>query len=130
MKMRDEYWFLSNMYPCKITYNGHTYECIESAFHAQKDPSRASEFEGLDGRAAKRLGRQVNLRSDWNTARLQIMEEILRIKFRNPYLAKKLKAVTEPIVEENTWNDTFWGVCNGVGENHLGILLEKIKNEL
>ena len=58
------------------------------------------------------------------------MEDILRAKFKDPILAKKLKEIKEPIVEENTWNDTYWGVCNSKGSNHLGILLEKIKKEL
>ena len=118
------------MYPCTITYNGHTFKTSESAFQAQKDISRASEFEALDGIQAKKLGRQVNMRPDWNSVRLDIMEEILRVKFSDPILAAKLKAVNELIVEDNTWNDTFWGVCRGKGENHLGKLLEKIKSEL
>jgi predicted NAD-dependent protein-ADP-ribosyltransferase YbiA (DUF1768 family) len=36
----------------------------------------------------------------------------------------------EELVEGNWWNDTFWGVCNGVGENNLGKLLMKIRAEL
>jgi nicotinate (nicotinamide) nucleotide adenylyltransferase len=58
------------------------------------------------------------------------MEEILRIKFSNIDLAEKLKNVKEPIVEDNTWHDTFWGVCDGQGKNMLGKLLEKIKKDL
>ena len=130
MFMRDKFFFLSNMFPCKITYNGHTFLSSESAFQAQKDISRVSEFESLEGHAAKRLGRKVHMRPDWESVKLDIMEEILRIKFSDPELARKLKAVDEPIVEENTWHDTFWGVCDGKGENHLGRLLEKIKKDL
>ncbi|MCR5166760.1 MAG: NADAR family protein [Oscillospiraceae bacterium] len=130
MIMRNEYYFLSNMYPCQITYNGHTFKSSESAFQAQKDISRVSEFEALDGRDAKRLGRKVKMRPDWESVKLNIMEEILRIKFSNSILAEKLKAVKGPIVEENTWHDTYWGVCNGIGENHHGKLLEKIRADL
>ena len=41
-------------------------------------------------------------------------------------------AVTEPIVEDNYWNDTFWGVCtnkkyNHEGKNVLGQMLTCIK---
>ena len=125
--MQNEYYFLSNMYPCNITYNGHTFKCSESAFQAQKDLSRTSEFEMLDGYKAKKLGRKVNIRSDWESVKLDIMREILRIKFQDPVLANKLLSINEPIIEDNTWNDTFWGICNGVGENHLGKLLEEIK---
>jgi predicted NAD-dependent protein-ADP-ribosyltransferase YbiA (DUF1768 family) len=27
------------------------------------------------------------------------------------------------LVEGNHWNDTFWGVCRGVGQNWLGRIL-------
>ena len=128
--MRNEYFFLSNMYPCEITYNGHTFKSVEAAFQAQKDTSRASEFEYIRGKAAKRLGRTVKMRFDWESVKLGIMEEILRIKFSDPELKQKLLAVTEPIVEENTWHDTYWGVCEGKGQNNLGKLLTKIKNDM
>ena len=130
MFMRNEYFFLSNMYPCEVTYNRHTFQSSEAAFQAQKDPSRVSEFEGLTGKESKRLGRQVKMRPDWDLVKFGIMEDILRVKFSDPELAKKLKAVEEPIVEENTWHDTYWGVCDGRGQNNLGKLLTKIKNDL
>ena len=130
MFMRNEYFFLSNMYPCDITYNGHTFKSAEAAFQAQKDASRASEFEYICGKAAKRLGRTVKMRFDWESVKLGIMEEILRIKFSDPELKQKLLAVTEPIVEENTWQDTYWGVCEDKGQNNLGKLLTKIKNDM
>ena len=130
MIMRNEYYFLSNMYPCTIKYNGHTFTCVESAFQAQKNPARAPEFEALNGYDAKRLGRKVKMRADWESVKLDIMKEILKIKFSDTTLANKLKSVKEPIVEENTWNDTFWGVCEGRGMNHLGMILEDIKKDL
>lgn len=130
MQMRNQYYFLSNMYPCKITYSGHTFKSSESAFQAQKDLSRVAEFEPLEGRESKRLGRKVKMRPDWESVKLDIMKEILKVKFSDPDLAKKLIAVKEPIVEENTWHDTFWGVCDGKGQNHLGKLLTEIREEL
>ena len=36
----------------------------------------------------------------------------------------------EELIEENWWNDTFWGVCRGVGKNHLGQILMKIRKEI
>lgn len=130
MLLRDEFFFLSNMFPCEIEYKGYKFKSAESAFQAQKDLSRTSEFVNLEGKEAKRLGRKVTLRSDWESVKVDIMEEILRIKFSNQELAKKLKSVNQPIVEDNTWHDTFWGVCNGKGKNMLGKLLEKIKRDL
>lgn len=50
------------------------------------------------------------------------MWDILVDKFtRTPALGKALVGTAPAtLVEGNTWKDTFWGVCKGVGENHLG----------
>ena len=131
MIFRNNYYFLSNMFPCRINYNGKTYKCVESAFQAQKDLSSDLNFEEIDGFTAKKYGRRVNLRKDWDNVKIRIMKEILIAKFtQNPILLIKLKEITEPIIEENTWNDTFWGVCNNKGYNNLGRLLEEVKIEL
>ncbi len=34
------------------------------------------------------------------------------------------------LIEGNTWRDTFWGIYEGKGENNLGKLLMKIREEL
>lgn len=131
MKFRYEYYFLSNMYPCKIKLGKYTFSCAEAAFQAAKCPARVSEFIGIDGYAAKKLGRKVELRSDWNEVKLNFMERIVRAKFnQHPELKEKLINLDCPtIVEDNNWGDTFWGVCNGKGENHLGKILTKLKEE-
>ena len=134
MRFRGEYWFLSNMFPCEIdiTLNGvpHAFTCAEAAFQACKCPARAAEFAGLDGFAAKKLGRTVDLCPDWEQIRLPAMEYILRVKFgRHPELMTRLRSVRGAIVEDNKWGDRFWGVCDGSGENHLGRLLMKLRDE-
>lgn len=73
-----------------------------------------------------------SVRPDWNEVKLQVMETLLREKFtRHPELTRLLlRTGTLELVERNSWHDTFWGVCNGRGENHLGRLLMKIRTEL
>jgi ribA/ribD-fused uncharacterized protein len=134
MKFRDEYWFLSNMYPCDCTFNGIKFTCSESLFQALKciKVSDMKKFEGLDGRSAKKLGREIKLRDDWNTYRLKAMRLALEVKFgRNPELRTLLKN-TAPLelVEDNTWGDKFWGRSSGIGENHLGKLLMELRSHL
>jgi len=34
------------------------------------------------------------------------------------------------LVLNNKWNDKFWGVCRGVGENWLGKILMEVRDEL
>lgn len=129
---RGEYNFLSNMYDSPVTYKGVTYTCVESAFHAQKDSSRVNEFVNLKGVQSKKLGRTVNLRSDWENVKLGIMEELVRNKFtQNEELKNKLlNTGSLVIVEGNFWNDRYWGICRGKGENHLGEILMKVRKEL
>ena len=56
------------------------------------------------------------------------MEFVLRQKFAHPDLLAMLLATGDmELVEDNDWDDTYWGVCNGLGQNHLGKLLMKIR---
>lgn len=128
-----EYAFLSNFYDAEVKYNGVVYPNSEAAFQAQKCPTRAREFANTKTPGqAKRLGRNVPLRADWKDVRIQVMEEIVRCKFiQHPKLAKKLLATGDAeLIEGNWWHDCFWGVCDEVGENHLGKILMKIREEI
>lgn len=134
ISFRGDYSFLSNMYPCRIEYNGLVYQNAESAFQAQKstDTTVQRTFCNLNGKEAKALGKRVQLRTDWNEVKLQIMYDIVKAKFmQNPDLREKLLATgNELLIECNTWNDTYWGVCNGVGSNYLGRILMIVKVRL
>ena len=89
-------------------------------------------FLGLDPSSAKRKGRRVKLRDDWEEVKDQIMYEIVLNKFsQNEELRKKLIATGDEYLEEgNTWHDTYWGVCNGKGKNKLGKILMQVREEL
>ena len=133
-KFRKEYFFLSNFYPCIVTYKGITYTTSEAAYQAQKtlDISEKREFSKFDPKTAKEKGQTVDKRADWDDIKLEEMYYICKTKFiQNPELGKLLLETNdEELIEGNDWDDTFWGVCNGVGENHLGKTLMKIRDEL
>jgi hypothetical protein len=80
---------------------------------------------------SKKAGRKLTLRHDWESVKIPVMKEILRIKFNShPDLKKKLLDTENKYLEEtNWWHDTFWGVCGGKGENHLGKTLMEIRKE-
>jgi len=81
-------------------------------------------FLGCTPGQAKRRGRTVPMRPKWESVKVETMRGLLAQKFsQGTELGNRLAALGGAIVEENSWGDTFWGVCNGVGENWLGRLL-------
>lgn len=84
-------------------------------------------------RAAKIFGRFVQMRPDWDTHKVAVMEKILMKKFRNKKLRRLLRETGDmELTEQNYWHDTFWGVCSctkhqRTGLNMLGKILMKIR---
>lgn len=134
-----EYAFLSNFSKSTIefTFGGKILvaQTVEHAYQACKCTDFTQAVKVLSCSSpgkAKRAGRVVNIRPDWDTIKLHVMRSLLEYKFqKGSHLASLLKQ-TEPneLVEGNSWGDTYWGVCNGVGDNHLGKLLMLIRGEL
>lgn len=129
---KGEYNYLSNFFPVKILWNNIEFPSVEHAYNASKSLSVAvqKKFLKLTAAEAKAHGRKVKLRKDWEDIKLGIMFDLLKIKFEHPSLRKKLLATGDAIlIEGNTWGDTYWGVCEGVGLNILGKLLMRVRDE-
>lgn len=134
-KFSGEYSFLSNFYHSPFDYCEKSYKTIEHAFQAFKtlnESERDIIRKQTSPAKAKHAGRRVTLREDWEIIKCKIMEKMVRIKFTtNITLREKLiKTYPAELIEGNTWGDTFWGVCNGSGANHLGKILIKVRKEL
>lgn len=131
-EFKGNHFFLSNFYVAPVIYQGVRFENNEAAFQAAKCPERMNEFRGLNPSKAKRLGRRVKLRPDWEEVKCDVMYQVCKAKFsQNPDLAQKLIETGDAeLVEGNTWGDRIWGVCDGVGENNLGKILMRIRKEL
>lgn len=129
---KGDNFFLSNFFVAPVVYQGIRFENNEAAYQAAKCPERMRDFCGLSPQAAKRLGRRVELRPDWETVKYDVMYQVCKAKFtQNSDLLDKLLATGDAeLVEGNTWGDQVWGICNGVGENHLGKTLMRIRSEL
>lgn len=126
--------FLSNFWSVAIAFEGYTYRTVEHAYQAAKtldeDERRRIRAEA-SAAGAKKRGKFVDLRDDWEAIKVDIMRELLRQKFgTNPLRARLLKTGKQKLVEGNWWGDRFWGVCDGKGENHLGLLLMEIREEI
>ncbi len=102
-----EYRFLSNFWPVKVTLNGIVYPTVEHAYQAAKttDMSQARYIAKVPTPGeAKRYGRYLKLRPNWDSEKLMYMSILLRQKFRDPELqAALLNTGKSRLVEGNTW---------------------------
>ena len=135
MAFRGDYDFLSNMFEAPFTWDGRTYRNSEAAFQSAKtlDPAERARFSEMAGVPAKRAGKRVRLREDWEQVKEDVMEEVLRAKFsQNPALLRRLADTGDLELQEgNRWHDTYWGVdaATGRGRNRLGRILMRLRSE-
>lgn len=137
--------FLSNFFIAfflvDVGFGPQRYASVEHAFQAAK----AATKEGHDLIAAaptpghaKRMGRVVKLREDWEQVREDIMYRCVQAKFvQNTGLrVALLRTNTRELIEGNTWGDRIWGcVWNSnnarwEGQNLLGQTLMRVRAEL
>jgi ribA/ribD-fused uncharacterized protein len=135
-EFRGEFRFLSNFWPSVVHIGGIQFATVEHAYQAAKTVNpiqRAMIKAASTPGKAKRLGRTVTLRPEWNdTFKLQAMAQLVGQKFlSHKELGQMLVATGDQLIREgNNWGDTFWGVCDGVGKNQLGIILMGIRKHL
>jgi len=132
-EFKGEFRWLSNFWPCDISYGGLIFPSVENAYQASKfstDEERL-KFIQISSGHAKRLGKSAILRNSWDREKVGIMRSLLIEKFRNETLKCRLLDTNGMLLEEgNNWKDTFWGVDlnTGKGSNILGKLIMEIRD--
>ena len=135
-----KYHFLSNFYESGFYMCEKFYASSEHAFQAYKatneEDHRLIQTQSSP-RMAKKYGRLIKVREDWNDIKYDLMIEVVREKFKDGYLKLKLlETDNEILVETNYWHDNIWGDCTCEkckdikGKNWLGEILMKIREEL
>ena len=138
---RGEHRFLSNFWPCEVDLDGFKYPSVEHAYQAAKtldNEERQQIWEAEKAGQAKRLGRGVTLRPDWEEIKISTMEDLVRQKFGDPTLRKLLAETGEALlIEGNNWHDNFWGSCrcsrcstSDKERNRLGLILMVVREEI
>jgi ribA/ribD-fused uncharacterized protein len=129
-----EYRWLSNFVPCNVVLDGVIYPSTENAYQASKTTVKEERifFESCTSGQAKRHGaKHITLRKNWVISKLYYMEDFNRQKYdQEPFTSLLLNTGNMMIVEGNTWGDTYWGVCNGIGSNVLGNIIMKVRENL
>lgn len=133
--------FLSNFYESPISWRGNKYPTVEHAFQAAKTLNPMERQRIVAARTpgqAKRLGRSVHLRPDWEEVKEQVMYECINIKFHSSLelMLALLATGDQELVEGTTWHDNEWGNCtcpkceNIEGKNKLGKILMRVREEI
>ncbi len=132
--------YLSNFDVSEVEFEGMKYPTVEHAFQAAKTLDsfeRERVLKAPTPGQAKRIGRLVTLRSDWEDVKIEVMEDLVYKKFSTHKDIQKKLLLTKDreLIEGNDWGDTFWGkvqVASGAleGENHLGKILMRVRERL
>jgi ribA/ribD-fused uncharacterized protein len=140
-EFKDEYRFLSNFNSSPIVWKGTNWPTVEHAYQAAKTndvSQRLTIQHAATPGKAKRLGRAVTLRKDWDTEKVPIMKVLVRKKFTQNIGLRMLLFITadEELAEGNHWHDNFWGncLCNKCehikGKNMLGKILMEVRSNI
>jgi len=112
---RDEYDFLSHMYPATVMVSNVEFPSVENAFHASltNDPKWFERIRLATPQESKGLSKLMPYRPEKLTIQIPIMVGLDTQKFKNhPELLEKLKSTSNKIlIEGNLWHDNFWGDC-------------------
>lgn len=134
-----EFYPFDNFSSFKVEWNGYLFSSVEEAY-------QAASFMGSDEELVEKIKKSHSAdeaqriayanrdkrREDWDDVKISIMEELLRLKIKqNPYVKKKLLQTEDYMIVEDSPKDDFWGWGpNSNGQNNLGKLWMKLREEL
>ena len=140
---RLEYDFLSNFFLHPIIYKNKLWQTTEAAFQAMKTDNEDFQEQiriAKHPAVAKKMGKCVPIRKDWEDVKESIMKEVCTVKFSEPKMAKALLDTGNAyLIEGTTWHDNLYGICvlkgcwrceSKIGKNILGKILMEIRKEI
>lgn len=134
---KGRYHFLSNFYAAPFEWEGIEWHNSEAAYQSAKSTDikvRRKFALTTCPVKAKRTGRNIKLRPDWDAEKVKVMTDIVWCKFsQNPHLQQLLLATGDAYLSEgNNHGDNFWGTCpigSTRGKNMLGKVLMVVRDE-
>jgi len=90
-------------------------------------------LEAGSAQDAKFRGRAVDLRTDWEDVKVDVMLNLLRAKFADNQLKTWLLETSgRKLVDASPGSGHFWGedTETGTGQNMLGVLLMQVRDEI
>ena len=133
----DEYGDFCNFSTHGFELDGKYWPTVEHYFQAQKFAGTDHEETIRRARTpgdAKGLGRtkSIPLRSDWESAKEQIMYRAVLRKFEtHDDIRDRLLQTEDAEIVENAPGDYYWGCgADGTGQNKLGNILMDVRTHL
>lgn len=143
----EEHKFLSNFYMVDVELDGKIYPSVEHAYMSAKsdedvtidDETRKWKDWCADRKMhpaeIKKRSYNLTLIPNWDKKKFHIMYKCVSRKFSKEPLRSKLLATGDQNIQEGNWHeDRIWGVDlkvnPNVGENYLGRILMKVRNEI
>jgi ribA/ribD-fused uncharacterized protein len=141
-EFQGPYRFLSNfyegLYPIRVgDFDFKTAEHLYQALKTEDlDEAKAIEDCATPGEA-KRMGKTLTLRGDWDVVKDRAMEITVSRKFLSDpeLLPLLLRTGDATLVEGNRWHDNYWGEClcdncSGLPKlNTLGQVLMRLRKD-
>ncbi|NJN24313.1 MAG: NADAR family protein [Acaryochloridaceae cyanobacterium RL_2_7] len=140
-KVQEQYGCFSNFSPHSIVMGAVQWPTSEHYYQAQKfigtedeaviceqiRPCPSPEQAAALGRDRIRV-----IRPDWDQTKDQVMYEAVKTKFSShPEICSVLLATGSEEIVEDSPNDYYWGCgADKTGENHLGKILMRVREEL
>lgn len=129
-----EHRWLSNFSDAWVKMDNRWYSSVEHAYQAAKtfdEDLRTQIRNAPTPGQAKKLGKELIPRDDWDEVKEDVMTDLLIQKFCQSEYRELLLATENMYLEEtNTWGDVYWGVCNGRGLNRLGEIIMGLREDL
>lgn len=135
------YGVFSNLYRCKVVFEGEEFATSEHAYQAGKARKEAvrewilsAPSPGLVAMAAHGLY-TWDIAPNWSKVKFDRMRGVLYAKFtQHPELTEVLLATGNARLVESASVDNavnrLWGEVNGKGKNMLGVLLMELRDKL
>ena len=136
-EFKDEFEWLSNFAPVKISLDGFIYPSVEHAYMSCKNDTVAWKVYCADASNSagevKKKSKTIELVRFWDDIRCEVMIKCLRKKFEDSYYRNLLIETKDwHLSEGNWWDDKYWGVClkTNEGRNMLGRLIMQVRVEI
>ena len=130
--------FMHNNFQTPVYYDGILYPSVTHAYHAARTCDEVTRRAILNAETFQILGNiaiRIEDPSGWQERKVKVMEQLLRDKFRRSKELQDKLRMTENrelvmTYQEEKKNNLYWGVVKGKGQNQLGRILMKIRDDL